>query len=75
MAAFAEELLALGLFDFSRVDSPGEVPKAVRVLAERRWAARRAKDFAESDRLRDALAEAGFRVQDRRDGYDLVPLQ
>lgn len=43
----------------------------LRALAEQRWAARQAKDYAESDRLRDALAEQGFTVQDGKEGYQL----
>ena len=42
-------------------------------LAERRVAARAAKDFAESDRLRDEIAAAGWVVRDVADGYELVP--
>ncbi len=37
-------------------------------LLEQRAAARAAKDFATSDRIRDQLAAAGFVVQDNRDG-------
>ncbi len=37
-------------------------------LLEQRAAARAAKDFATSDRIRDQLAAAGFVVQDSRDG-------
>ena len=55
------------------VNLVGEIPPDIEELAERRWAARQAKDFAESDRLRDALAESGYTVRDRKDGYDLVP--
>ncbi len=42
-------------------------------LAERRAQARAAKDFAESDRLRDELAAAGWLVRDGPDGYALSP--
>jgi cysteinyl-tRNA synthetase len=42
-------------------------PDAIRLL-EQRQAARAARDFAESDRLRDALARLGIAVEDTRDG-------
>ncbi len=71
LAAYAERILSLGLFDFSRLEALLEVPDAVRALAESRWAARQAKDYAESDRLRDEIAAQGFVVRDRKDGYDL----
>jgi len=50
----------------------GPTPE-VRELAERRAQARAAKDFAESDRLRDELAGAGWLVRDGPDGSTLSP--
>lgn len=47
-------------------------PDDVVALAEQRARARAARDFAESDRLRDAIAAAGWVVRDRPDGYDLA---
>ncbi|MEX2290715.1 MAG: glycosyltransferase [Mycobacteriales bacterium] len=55
------------------VPPPDVPPPDVAALAERRAAARAAKDFAESDRLRDELAEAGWSVRDRPGGYTLTP--
>ena len=52
---------------------PGEVPADVTALAEQRASARAAKDFAESDRLRDAIADAGWVVRDGPSGYGLAP--
>lgn len=48
------------------------VPDDVRLLAERRGQARSAKDFAESDRLRDEIAARGWTVRDGSDGWSLV---
>ena len=45
----------------------------MRALAEQRAAARAVRDFAESDRLRDAIAAAGWVVRDGPDGYVLTP--
>jgi hypothetical protein len=50
-----------------------DVPPEIRELVERRAQARAAKDFAESDRLRDELAEAGWLVRDGPDGSVLSP--
>jgi cysteinyl-tRNA synthetase len=73
-AAFADRILSLGLFDFTRLDAEAApVPEAVKHLAEQRWAARQGRNFAESDRLRDEIVRAGFVMRDRKDGYDLVP--
>jgi len=44
----------------------------VTALAEERLAARANKNWAESDRLRDALAALGWVIQDSKEGYTLV---
>jgi cysteinyl-tRNA synthetase len=47
------------------------IPEQVKTLAAARAAARKAKDWAEADRLRDALHAAGWEMEDRADGYSL----
>jgi cysteinyl-tRNA synthetase len=42
------------------------IPAAVQALAAERLAARAAKDFAESDRLRDEIAKLGWMVRDTK---------
>lgn len=59
----------LGLFWLEAVSA--EVPPAVTALAAERDAARRAKNWAESDRLRDAIGALGWVVEDRADGARL----
>ena len=46
---------------------------SVQVLAEQRYAARKAKEWAQADRLRAALHAAGWEMEDRADGYALKP--
>jgi cysteinyl-tRNA synthetase len=48
-------------------------PEALVALARRREAARAAKDFAASDRLRDEILAAGWVVRDGPGGFELVP--
>jgi hypothetical protein len=50
-------------------DSP---PTDVQALADQRQKARDEKNWAESDRLRDEIAELGWQVQDTPDGPKLV---
>lgn len=50
-------------------------PAEVVALAEERQAARLAKNWAESDRLRDAIAALGWTVKDTKDGAKLTPLR
>ncbi len=66
-----DEVLGLGLATWQpqRVD----VPEDVEALAKARADARKAKHWAEADRLRNALAEAGWDVEDRADGFTLKP--
>lgn len=47
-------------------------PPDVLALAEQRAAARTAKDYAEGDRLRAAIAHAGWVVRDGPDGWSLA---
>ena len=47
------------------------IPDDVKSLAEARAAARRAKNWAEADRLRSELAAAGWEMEDRAEGYAL----
>ncbi|HEX7583006.1 MAG TPA: hypothetical protein VF321_07950, partial [Gaiellaceae bacterium] len=62
---------ALSLFGFTtKVE---EAPAEIVVLAEQRQEARARKDFAESDRLRDEIAAAGWDVRDEAGGFRLVP--
>ena len=53
--------------------SSPDVPDHVKDLAERRWIAKQEKDWAESDRLRDAVVDEGWVIKDSKDGYELEP--
>jgi cysteinyl-tRNA synthetase len=68
-----DQILSLDLFDFT--DYPEltlEIPASVQTLAQERWAARQAKNWAESDRLRDLIQAAGFQMRDGKESYSLV---
>lgn len=83
-AAGQTELLKRGLEVFglltevsSTVGLPvGSTAPDVFVLAHKRAEARSRKDFAEADRLRQAIAELGFEVQDvqQEPGFRLIPI-
>ena len=62
----------LGLEDL--LDREAGAPAEVAALAERRDAARAARDFAEADRLRDELRARGWEVRDGPSGPELVPI-
>ena len=50
------------------------VPPEVKALAEERFAAKQAKDWAKADALRAELAALGWAVKDSKEGYALTPL-
>ena len=66
-----DDVLGLGLAAW--VPREAVVPPEVRALADARAAARRAKQWAEADRLRADLAAAGWDMEDQPDGYRLKP--
>jgi cysteinyl-tRNA synthetase len=65
------EVLALGNL---LVASTVEAPPRVRELVELREDARRARDFAEADRLRDEIRSLGWEVRDGAGGPEVLPL-
>ena len=71
--AFDGVLFALGL----NLDAPtapkAETPAAITALAEKRWAAKAAKDWATADALRKELAAAGWSMLDSKTDYKLEP--
>ncbi|HWA10307.1 MAG TPA: cysteine--tRNA ligase [Opitutaceae bacterium] len=75
LASFDRALFALGL-DLSQPAAPkAEIPATVSALADQRWTAKKAKDFAAADALRKELAAAGWSMLDGKDGYKLEPLK
>jgi cysteinyl-tRNA synthetase len=76
LAAFDQivaRALGFNLDQLAKAVTP--VPPAIQALAEKRWAAKQAKDFAAADALRKELAAAGWSMADRKDGYSIEPLK
>jgi cysteinyl-tRNA synthetase len=73
-ASFDRAMTTLGL-DLAAHAPKAEIPPAVKALAENRWTAKQARDFAAADALRKDLATAGWSMLDRKDGYSLEPLK
>ena len=74
LAGLNRLLRALGLTlpEEAATDSV-EIPAAIRTLAETRWQARLAKNWAESDTLRAQLAGQGWLMKDGKESYTLEP--
>jgi len=63
----------LEVFGLGSLAATQQAPDDVVAQAEARLAARARRDFAEADRLRDEIADAGWEVRDVGVGYELVP--
>ncbi|HEY4300065.1 MAG TPA: cysteine--tRNA ligase [Candidatus Didemnitutus sp.] len=75
LVSFDQAMQAFG-FDLRVPEPPkAEIPATVAALAEKRWAARSAKDWAAADALRKELAATGWSMLDGKDGYKLEPLK
>ena len=61
----------LGL-SLDQVDKPEELPQEIKNLVAERQAARDAKDWAASDRLRDTIQDLGYLVQDTKGGMQVI---
>jgi cysteinyl-tRNA synthetase len=75
-ASFDRIMSVLG-FDLSAAaEAPkAEVPAAIAALAEKRWEAKKQKDFAGADALRKELSAAGWSMLDGKDSYKLEPVK
>ena len=61
----------LGVIFFGKAEK-AEVPAEIQALLDQRAEARKAKNWAESDRLRDEIAAAGWLVKDSREGQSVT---
>ncbi len=73
LAVFKRMDEVLGVIFFENEKKAVEVPAAVQALLDQRAAARKAKDWAASDRLRDEIAAAGWLVKDSKEGQSVSP--
>ena len=71
LGAFRRMDEVLGVIFFGKA-AKSEVPPEIQALLDARAEARKAKDWAESDRLRDEIAAAGWLVKDSRDGQSVT---
>jgi len=68
LATFRKMDEVLGVIFFENEKKAVEIPAEIQAMLDERAAARKAKNWAESDRLRDAIAAAGWQVKDSKDG-------
>ncbi len=75
VTAFDRVMFALGLNLAAPTAAKAEAPADVKALADKRWAAKQAKDFGAADALRKEIAATGWSMLDRKDGYSLEKLK
>jgi cysteinyl-tRNA synthetase len=73
VAGLGNVMYVLGIDLANVAPSSTRIPNGVTVLAEKRWAAKKAKDYATADALRKELAAAGWSMLDGKEGYKLEP--
>ena len=80
LAAVAQmdQVLSLGLIEAAKASAEkaesAEIPAEVLALVEARKEARKAKDFAKADELRDQIAALGWQIRETRQGTEITPL-
>ena len=68
---------ALGLklntkLDLSQDDA--DIPEHVKLLAQKRWEAKLARDFLSADQIRNELTSLGYSIKDSKDGYEIIKI-
>lgn len=73
LSAFGALLFALGLSLFTEQTAKADTPDDIQSLAQERWEAKQAKDFARADSLRETLLKKGWLIKDGPDSYQIEP--
>jgi len=55
-------------------ESPKEIPAEIILLAVKRDKAKKDKDYALADKLRDEISQTGFDIKDTKEGYTLTKM-
>jgi cysteinyl-tRNA synthetase len=71
-------VLSLNLIENAKAlgaeDAAQEIPAEVLALVEQRKEARKAKDFAQADALRDQIAALGWQIRETRQGTEITKI-
>lgn len=74
LIAFFREVNAIfDVWEFEpRPDEKDDIPAEIKEMAQSRFDAKKAKDFAKADELRDKILAAGWQIMDTKDGFELA---
>ena len=73
LAVFKRMDEVLGVIFFGNEKKTVEIPSDIQALLDQRAEARKVKNWAESDRLRDEITAKGWFVKDSKDGQSCTP--
>lgn len=65
--------LGLSLRATAEAAEPTDFPPEIIALADQRWQAKQARDWATADALRQQLDAAGFVIKDAKESYQILP--
>ena len=67
-----EKILKLDLFK-PLPEEEISIPEDIKQLAEKRWEAKKQKNFLLADKLRDEILQKWFKILDKKDWYEILP--
>jgi cysteinyl-tRNA synthetase len=73
--AFRQICSVLGFEVWRLQKAATNAPVEIEALAEKRWVAKQARDFATADSLRREITAAGWSMRDGKDSYQLEPVK
>ena len=76
-----EKLYLIGEFDkvlsldlLKDEDRADDIPAEIKEMAETRWQAKKDKNWAVADEMRNKITALGYQILDSKDGYEIKPL-
>ena len=53
-------------------EEENDIPNQIKEKAEARWQAKKNRDFATADALRNEILSLGWEIKDNKDGYEII---
>ena len=49
-----------------------DIPEEITTLAQERWQAKKERNFAKADELREKISNLGYEIKDTREGFEII---
>ena len=72
MSLAFDKVLGLDIEKYAIEQTKGEIPQEILSMAELRWEAKKNKNFAYADELRNKIGELGYDILDSKEGYQIT---